>query len=313
MTTNFYTEQQQYDIINETALFLKEFVNKNGFTNFNPKILIICGSGLGGISNHLDSNSEKLIISYNDIPNFKKSTVPGHKGNLMLGYMNKTPIILMNGRLHSYEGYSLFDTTLPIRSMHEAFKPSLNNLIVTNAAGSLNKNYNSCDLMSIMDHINVPGLSGFHPLKGPNLNEYGPRFLPLSDAYDLNLRKLLFNTAKNLNLNRKIHEGTYCFVSGPTFETRAECRYLNSIGGDAVGMSTVPEVIVARHCGWKVAAISLITNNCVLDHPPSVFDENPIPLDEGIANHAEVLENGKLASKDVESLIFNFVGKINKL
>ena len=143
------------------------------------------------------------------------------------------------------------------------------------------------------------GWGGLHPLKGPNLDEFGPRFLPLSDAYDLELRKLLLRKYEDLGIERPLHEGTYCYVSGPTFETRAESRLLRLVGGDAVGMSTVPEVIAARHCGWRVLALSLITNACVTEPPASFHDANPVAMDEGIASHQEVLENGRKASLDV--------------
>lgn len=184
-------------------------------------------------------------------------------------------------------------------------------LVATNAAGGINSKFSPGDLMIINDHINMPGLAGYHPLKGPNLDQFGPRFQPLSDAYDLELRKLFYNTAKkDLKLERTIHEGVYCFVSGPTFETRAELRLLGTMGGDAVGMSTVPEVIVARHSGMRVLALSLITNAGVSEPPASVLDENPKPLDDGMASHDEVLENANKAALDVQ-LIFELA--LNKL
>lgn len=266
-----------------------------------PRLLIICGSGLGGISNRLQSDPMPLSIPYNEIPGFKASTVVGHNGTLVFGHMKGTPVVLMNGRLHGYEGNSIWDTVFPLRVLHEM--GHVKTLIVTNASGGVNVNYQACDFMCISDHINFPGLSGLHPLKGPNFDEYGPRFLPLSDAYDLELRKLLFAKWRALDLQRPLHEGTYMFVSGPTFESRAETRMIRNMGGDCVGMSTVPEVIVARHCGWKVLALSLITNTCVSDPPASALDEYPEPLDSGIASHSEVLENGRIASMDVERLI----------
>ena len=267
-----------------------------------PRILIICGSGLGGISNRLERNNPPVLtIPYEEIPGFKRSTVPGHSGSLMFGKMKGTPVVLMNGRLHGYEGNTIWETVFPVRVINQMGYTKL--MIVTNASGGINPEFNACDLMCISDHINFPGLAGLHPLKGPNFDELGPRFLPLSDAYDLELRKLLFKKWKELNIERPLREGTYMFVSGPTFETRAESRMIRMLGGDAVGMSTVPEVIIARHCGWRVLALSLITNKCVVDHPASALEENPIPLKEGIASHQEVLENGKIASLDVERLV----------
>ncbi|ODV98515.1 hypothetical protein PACTADRAFT_23746, partial [Pachysolen tannophilus NRRL Y-2460] len=268
-----------------------------------PKVLIICGSGLGGISNTLEG--ELLEIPYEQIPGFKKSTVSGHSGKLVFGVIghNKVPVMCMVGRLHFYEGYEFSDTVFPIRL---ASLLGVSVVIVTNAAGGTNINFKAGDLMIINDHINMPGLSGFHPLRGPNLDKFGPRFQPLSDAYDFELRKLFFNSAKDLKINRKIHEGVYFFASGPTYETRAEVRAIRTLGGDAVGMSTVPEVIVARHCGMKVLALSLITNVGVSDPPASALDHAPLnqkPLDAGIASHAEVLQYANMAALDVQKIV----------
>lgn len=163
---------------------------------FQPRTLIVCGSGLGGISNRLSSDPNPLTIPYGTIPGFKSSTVAGHSGTLVFGMMNNTPVVLMNGRLHSYEGHSFFDVSFPIRVLHNF--NSVRTLIVTNAAGGLNDSFAPCDLMCISDHINFPGFAGNHPLRGPNLDEIGPRFLPMSDAYDLELRKLLFKKKTNV-------------------------------------------------------------------------------------------------------------------
>lgn len=274
-----------------------------------PRVLIICGSGLGGISNRLERHDPPVLtIPYEEIPGFKRSTVPGHSGSLMFGKMQGTPVVLMNGRLHGYEGNTIWETVFPVRVINHMGHTKT--LIVTNASGGINPDFNACDMMCISDHINFPGLAGLHPLKGPNFDELGPRFLPLSDAYDLDLRRLLFKKWKELQIERPLREGTYMFVSGPTFESRAESRMIRLLGGDAVGMSTVPEVIVARHCNWKVLALSLITNNCVLDPPASALDIEPVPLKEGIASHQEVLENGRIASMDVERLIEAVVGSL---
>lgn len=302
---------EQRQLIHSATDYLKSRLNAHfkDFGEFAPRTLIICGSGLGGITTRLTtSNPEPLAITYGEIPGFKKSTVEGHTGTLIFGLMKGSPVVLMNGRLHSYEGHSMHDATFPIRVLNHM--GDVKTLIVTNAAGGLNPAYNSAELMCIYDHINLPGFSGLHPLKGPNFDEVGPRFLPMSDAYDLELRKLLFQKKEELKIERPLHEGTYVFVSGPTFETRAESRMLRSIGGDAVGMSTVPEVIIARHSGWRVLALSLVTNNCVMNKPPSVHDEHPKSMDEGIASHEEVLENGKKASLDVERLIENVVTEL---
>lgn len=264
-----------------------------------PRVMIICGSGLGGIA---DLVHKSIEISYDKIPGFKTSTVPGHAGKLLFGYIGgkKVPVMCMVGRLHFYEGYNFSETTFPIRL---AKRLGVSSVIVTNAAGGMNEKYRPGDLMVINDHINLPGLGGYHPLRGPNLEEFGPRFQPLSDAYDLELRRQFLTIAKKtLKLDRNIYEGTYVFAAGPTFETRAEVRMIRSIGGDAVGMSTVPEVIVARHSGMRVLAVSLITNAGVGAKPASALEEQP-PLDEGMASHDEVLEAANEASKDVQAIV----------
>lgn len=301
---------EQRKLIYSASEFLQKEVNDHfkELKPLEPRVLIVCGSGLGGISNRLSSEPEPLIIPFASIPGFKVSTVPGHIGTLVFGFMNNTPVALMNGRLHSYEGHSFFDVSFPIRALNHM--GCLKTLIVTNAAGGLNDSFSPCDLMCLSDHINYPGFAGNHPLRGPNFEEIGPRFLPMSDAYDLELRKLLFKKKESLKIERPLHEGTYIYVSGPTFETRAESRMLRMLGADAVGMSTVPEVIVARHCGWRILALSLITNKCVCDPAPSALDKNPAPMNQGIASHEEVLENGAKASLDVERLIEEVVGEL---
>ncbi|KAI3405586.1 PNP1 [Candida oxycetoniae] len=273
-----------------------------GTPSQDSRVMIICGSGLGGIASTLDANTI-IEIPYSDIPGFKISTVQGHAGKLVFGLMgtNKVPVMCMVGRLHFYEGYSFQETTFPVRV---ACKLGISIVIVTNAAGGINPSYNAGELMLIEDHVNLPGLAGWHPLRGPNLDNFGPRFLPLSDAYDHSLRSLFVETAqRELGLTRKINEGTYFFAAGPTFESRAEVRAIRALGGDAVGMSTVPEVIVARHCGMKVLALSLITNDAVGEKPPSAFSKNPKALEDGIASHAEVLKTADEASEDVKKII----------
>ena len=306
-----FTIEEERSHIKESSIFLRNFLDTTKAEHpdlEDPTVLIICGSGLGGIASRISSDTFSIAQDYSGIPYFKTSTVPGHIGRFVFGKMNGTSVVLMEGRLHSYEGYAIQDTVFPLRVLHEL--ATIKTVIVTNAAGGLNRGFKACDLMCINDHINFPGLAGLHPLKGPNFEEYGPRFLPLSDAYDLELRKLLFKKIEDLNLPATLHEGVYAFVSGPTFESRAESRMLHIMGADAVGMSTVPEVIVARHCGWKVLALSLITNVSVLDPAPKATDDNPPAMDEGVASHSEVLENGKIASQTVETLIEAVVGDL---
>ncbi|CUS23065.1 LAQU0S08e01354g1_1 [Lachancea quebecensis] len=297
---NVFDLEEQRLLIGYAVEFLKHALFEH-FTRFEPRTLIICGSGLGGIVDKVAPKPAPLVIPYEKIPGFKNSTVAGHQGKLVFGYMKGSPVVLMCGRLHYYEGHALHETVFPIRVINEL--RTVKYLIVTNACGAINPNYQTGDLMCLNDHINMPGIAGQHPLRGPNFEEYGPRFLPLSDAYDLELRKLMFNKRAELGLERPLHEGVYTYVSGPTFETRAEARLVRLVGGDVVGMSTVPEVIVARHCGIRVLALSLITNEVVTDFPASAMDESPVPLDRGKATHEEVLEAGFLASVDVERLV----------
>ncbi|KAK6464668.1 purine nucleoside phosphorylase [Scheffersomyces coipomensis] len=287
------------DILSKATFTLKSFLSHHPALA-QPRVLIICGSGLGGIADILESTAS---ISYTDIPGFKTSTVPGHAGKLLFGLIgkNKVPVMCMVGRLHFYEGYSFQETTFPVRL---AKKLDVSTVIVTNAAGGVNPEYKPGDLMLISDHINFPGLAGYHPLRGPNIEEFGPRFQPLSDAYDFELRKLFYTAAKkDLKISRNIFEGTYFFAAGPTFESRAEVRMIRTLGGDAVGMSTVPEVIIARHSGLKVLALSLITNAGVGDKPPYATEVDVKPLDEGMASHDEVLQAADEASKDVQRII----------
>jgi purine-nucleoside phosphorylase len=183
--------------------------------------------------------------------------------------------------------------------------------VVTNAAGGLSREYKVGDLVILKDHINLPGFAGCNPLRGPNPEEFGPRFPPLSDAYSLTLRRSLFRAAKQYNIRsrRGLHEGTYVMAAGPNYETRAEARMLQFLGADVVGMSTVPEVIVARHCGIEVLCISLVTNKVVLEPPPSGEDDliSMKAMTDGMANHEEVLAAGREAAIDMQGLISTFV------
>ncbi|WLF78250.1 Purine nucleoside phosphorylase [Lodderomyces elongisporus] len=307
MAENISVEEYSQQIKHATAIIESRIGGSSELKH--PRVMIICGSGLGGIADTLDPSSI-IEISYSEIPGFKTSTVQGHAGKLVFGLIgaNKVPVMCMVGRLHFYEGYTFQQTTFPVRV---ASKIGVSTVIVTNAAGGINAEYKAGELMLIEDHINFPGLAGWHPLRGPNMEEFGPRFQPLSDAYDHELRKLFVTVAKDeLKLTRKINEGTYFFAAGPTFESRAEVRLIRTLGGDAVGMSTVPEVIVARHCGLRVLALSLITNEGVGEKPPSALHENPKALDEGMASHDEVLETANEASKDVQKIIESVVNKL---
>lgn len=228
--------------IQETAAFLR------GKMKTSPETAIILGTGLGSLANEI---TDKYEIEYKDIPNFPLSTVEGHSGKLIFGKLGSTEIMAMQGRFHFYEGYSMKEVTFPVRVMREL---GIKTLFVSNAAGGMNPEFIIGDLMIITDHINM---FPEHPLRGKNI-PYGDRFPDMSTAYD----KELIAKAKEIATEKGIRvvEGVYLGTQGPTFETPAEYRMFHRMGGDAVGMSTVPEVIVARHCGIRVFGISVITD-----------------------------------------------------
>ncbi|KAL4989067.1 nucleoside phosphorylase domain-containing protein [Aspergillus falconensis] len=281
-----------------------------------PRVAIVCGSGLGGLASTID-NDLRVEIDYSDIPHFPRLTVAGHAGKLVFGHLDKkVPAVLMVGRAHYYEGHSIDQVTFPIR----VFKSlGVDTVVLTNAAGGLNPEYAVGDIVLLNDHIFLAGLAGIHPLRGPNCEEFGPRFPPLSDAYDLALRRQVHEVwGKYLfpNSKRRLHEGVYAFVGGPSYETRAECRMLRQLGADIVGMSTVPEIVVARHCGMRIVAFSLVTNNAVLSPVPRGDDhliqgrdvkELGAILQEGKANHEEVLEAGRAAAQDMQKLVVHVI------
>ena len=221
----------------------------NSFSEFNPEIGIILGTGLGGLVKEIDI---KHSIPYEEIPHFPVSTVEGHQGRLILGTLSGKKVVAMQGRFHYYEGYSMQELTFPVRVMKYL---GIQKLLVSNAAGGMNPNFEIGDIMIIDDHIN---LFPSNPLIGKNYDELGPRFPDMSVPYDLDIIKTIEKVAAELNI--KVQKGTYIGVSGPTFETPAEYKYMSIIGGDAVGMSTVPEVIVARHMGIPCFAFSVITD-----------------------------------------------------
>ena len=230
----------------------KKFIESR--SKVKPKIGIIVGTGLGTLAKEIEI---KAIVPYSDIPHFAVSTAPGHEGNLILGKLSGKMIMAMQGRFHLYEGYSLEEITFPIRIMKEM---GVELLIESNAAGGMNPNFKAGDLMIIIDHIN---LTGNNPLIGPNDERLGPRFPDMSEPYD----KRLIELTKRIAIEEKIgiHKGVYVGLTGPNFETPAEYRFLRLIGADAVGMSTVCEVIVARHSGLRVLGMSCITDECIPD------------------------------------------------
>jgi purine-nucleoside phosphorylase len=245
------------DHINETADFLRKHKMSN------PEIGIILGTGLGKLVDKIEIEKE---ISYKDVPHFPVSTVESHKGYLIYGRLAGKIVLAMQGRFHYYEGYSMQQITFPIRVMKEL---GIQYLLISNACGALNLDFKKGSLMLIDDHIN---LLGDGPLTGPNHNKLGPRFPNMSQPYSAFLNNKLKKIAKQENI--VMHEGVYVAVAGPNLETRAEYRFLRGIGADVVGMSTVPEAIVANHAGLPCAAISVITDECDPDnlHPVDIKD-----------------------------------------
>ncbi|GAB5398934.1 MAG: purine-nucleoside phosphorylase [Aureisphaera sp.] len=230
-----------------------KFLISRGFDS--PEVGIILGTGLGQIVDKVDIIAE---VSYNHIPNFPTATVEFHKGKLIYGNLSGKRVILMQGRFHLYEGYSLNDVTFPVRVMHEL---GINSLLVSNASGAINLDFHKGEIMLIDDHINLQGGS---PLAFKGVEQLGERFVDMSAPYDAAMNAQIEQIASEKDIT--LHKGVYASVVGPQLETRAEYRYLKIIGADAVGMSTVPEVIVANHLGLKVSAISVLTDECDPDN-----------------------------------------------
>jgi purine-nucleoside phosphorylase len=225
--------------------------------NWKPQVGIILGSGLGSLADEVRTVAS---IPYGEVPGFPPSSVIGHAGRLVLGELEGKRVAVMQGRFHFYEGHPMQQVTLPVRVLKEL---GIEVLMVTNAAGGLNPDFQAGDLMLIEDHINMLGFGGANPLLGPNDPDLGPRFPAMNPAYDPELRRLALQTAKECNI--PLRQGVYIVLAGPNYETPAELRMLRQWGADAVGMSTVPEVIVARHAGIRVVGISNITNMALGD------------------------------------------------
>ncbi len=231
----------------EKLLKCKEAVRK--ITDFEPEIALVLGSGLGAFADNIKVECE---VSYSDIPGFPVSTVPGHAGKFIFGYLGKKKIVCMKGRVHYYEGYDISDVVLPARLMHLL---GAKILFLTNAAGGLGKGFNAGDLMLITDHVSI---FAPNPLIGPNLDEMGPRFADMSDVYKKDLQNVIKKVAKKNGIDLK--KGVYCQLTGPSFESPAEIKLLGKLGVSAVGMSTVVEAIAANHCGMRVCGVSCISN-----------------------------------------------------
>ena len=246
--------------------------------HFVPKVGMVLGSGLGTF---VERVQDVVIIPYGEIPFFHKTSVEGHQGRLILGFIENVPVVILQGRLHAYEGHEMDEIVFSVRTLAIL---GAETLILTNAAGGINKEFCPGDLVVIKDHIN---LMGKNPLLGPNINELGPRFPDMTEAYSPELRGHFHQVAKENNIVLK--EGIYCSVLGPTYETPAEINMISVLGGDMVGMSTVPEAIAAKHLGLKVAGISCITNM------------------------AAGLSNEKLNHDDIEDEALRVMGKFSDL
>lgn len=243
--------------------------------SIKPKVGIILGTGLGALANQISKEPEGACIPYQDLPGFPVSTAPGHKGQLTIGHLAGVPVVAMEGRFHLYEGYSVQEITFPVRVLKEI---GCTHLFVSNACGGLNPIYRKGDIMIIDDHIN---LLGVNPLIGPNDERLGPRFPDLSEPYARELQELAIRCGLSQDLT--LQRGVYAAMTGPNLETRAEYRYLRTIGADVIGMSTIPEVLVAVHQGTKVLGFSIVTDMCF---PDSL---EPVSIDEiiAVANAAE--------------------------
>lgn len=246
-----------------------------------PRVGLILGSGLGALAHAVEDG---VTIPYGDIPHFPRPTVEGHAGQLIVGQLEGQEVAVMQGRVHYYEGYSMAEVAFPVRVLQLL---GVQILIVTNAAGGLNPQFQAGDVMLISDHINLIGLGGLNPLRGPNIAEFGPRFPSMTEPYDAHLRALARQAAAGANVPWR--EGVYVCVAGPSFESQAELRFLRLIGADAVGMSTAPEVVVARHGGLRVLGLAGISNVALADG--------------ALPTHEEVLQAGKVLAPRLASVI----------
>src|SRR5512142_1819670 len=251
-------------------------------TSYRPRVGLILGSGLNSLA---DAVKKPDIIPYSELPNWPVSTVQGHAGRLVIGELEGQIVLTMQGRIHFYEGYSMSQVTLPVRVM---LRLGLEMMFVTNAAGGVNPDFVPGDVMLITDHLNLLGMTGINPLIGPNIDELGPRFPDMSQAYDRQLMEMAREVASRENV--LLREGVYCALSGPSFEGPADLRFLRIAGADAVAMSTVPEVIVARHGGMRVLGFSGISNKANLDGST-------------VTTHQEVMEAGRIITPKMEKII----------
>lgn len=257
--------------------------------SIQPKVGMILGSGLGELANEVQ-NAQTIPIG--DIPHWPKSTVKGHQGRLVVGQLGGQNVLVLQGRTHYYEGYGMDQVTMSVRVMQRL---GLSHLFVTNAAGAIHPEFVPGDVMLITDQLSLIAMTGLNPLRGPNFDEIGERFPDMSRAYDRNLMDLARSAARKNGI--PLREGVYACLSGPSFETPADLRFLRVIGADAVGMSTVPEVIVARHGGMRVLGVSGISNKANLDGST-------------ITTHEEVLEAGKVIVPKLRTILLSVLEQI---
>lgn len=260
-------------------------------TRHQPTVGLVLGSGLNRLADEIE---EADVVPYADIPHFLVSTAPGHAGRLVIGKLAGAVVCAMQGRFHFYEGYSTQQVTLPVRVMQRL---GIRTLILTNAAGGINPNFQVGDIMVTVDHINFLGMAGANPLCGPNLDSFGPRFPAANRVYTQRLRKLVEEVAAAEQI--ALQRGIYMVLAGPNFESPAEVRMVRSLGADAVGMSTVPEALVAHHAGMEVLALSIITNMTIGE------------LDvEGEPTHEEVMDAGKIVVPKLTRLLLGVLGAL---
>lgn len=277
-----YFSLSQFD---ETAHAVKARIGQQ------PAFGLILGSGLGGLA---DAVERAVHIPYPELPHWPTSTVQGHSGQLVAGQLEGQPVLVMQGRAHYYEGYSMAQVGLPLRVMQRL---GVHTVIITNAAGGVNPEFSPGDVMLITDHLNLIGMSGLSPLRGPNIDELGPRFPDMMHAYNPELRAAAVRVAQQAGV--RLQQGVYAGLAGPNFETPADLRFLRVVGADAVGMSTVPEVIVARQGGMRVLGFSGISNKANLDgNTPTT--------------HAEVLQAGALIVPKLEKIVRGVLAEVKR-
>lgn len=269
-------EYYSLEDIDHVAGFIRQRIHSQ------PHIGLILGSGLASVA---EAVQDAEIIPYHELPEWPRPTVEGHFGRLVIGTLEGKPVLVMQGRAHYYEGYPMAQVGLPVRVMTRL---GIHTLIVTNAAGAVNPAYQAGELMLIIDQINLIGMAGLNPLRGANLDALGPRFPDMSRPYDREYMELARQVARQEAI--PLNEGVYCCLAGPSFESPADLRFLRTIGADAVGMSTVPEVIVARHGGLRVLGVSGISNKAQLDGST-------------ITTHEEVLEAGRVMAPRLANLV----------